>query len=227
MRKIGASLVLLLSMSVARADGGAIEGRVTYAGARTPAPPTPVPKAMAACGKTKAQVALLVGAEHGLANVVVSVPDASGTKPPAKEGRIEQKGCEYLPHVQLVTVGAPLTVVNDDPLLHNVHATRGDVTVANLAMPIQGQSLRAPPGLTSKSGMVKLKCDAGHTWMSALVDVVETPFAAITDASGAFRIAGLPPGQYTLHIEHELLGSSTRSVTVTAGGVVHVDVELK
>jgi hypothetical protein len=228
MRRHGGSigLLLLLSANAVRADGGAVEGRVVYVGSRAAAPPTPVPKAMAACGKSKPQVALLVGEDRGLANVLVSIP-ASGPKPPVKEARVEQRGCEYLPHAQVVIVGTPLTVTNDDPLLHNVHARRGDITLANLAMPIKGQSMKAPPQLTSRPGLVTLKCDAGHTWMSAVVAVVDTPFAAVTDAHGVFRIEGLPPGSYTIKLEHELLGSATQNVTVTAGGVAHVDVELK
>jgi hypothetical protein len=158
---------------------------VLYRGARAPAAATPVPASMSACGKSKTQNALVLGADRALANVMVSVPDVpNAPKPPARDTRVEQKGCEYLPHVQFVPVGSPVLLVNADATLHNVHARRGDNTIVDLAMPLQGQQLKAPPSVTSRPGMVTLKCDAGHTWMSAYMNVVDTPFAAVTDKAG-------------------------------------------
>ena len=37
--------------------------------------------------------------------------------------------------------------------------------------------------------------------------------------AGAFRIDGLPPGTYTLDVEHELLGKSTRPAQAETAGV--------
>jgi hypothetical protein len=50
--------------------------------------------------------------------------------------------------------------------------------------------------------------------MAAHVGVLPHPFFAVSDATGAFRIAGLPPGTYTLEAWHEVLGTRTAEVTV-------------
>jgi hypothetical protein len=222
--------IVFFAAGAARADGtGTVEGRIRYLGARKPAPPATVPPAMqAACGKTRPLDTLVVGAEGGLANAVVSIARVPGAqRPPAGHATVDQKACLYAPHVQAVPAGSSLTILNSDPTLHNVHARRGALTLVNLAMPIQGQKSSAPPSVLAAPGAVGLRCDAGHAWMSAWIHVFDHPYYAVTDAAGAFRITGLPPGTYELHVEHETLGATTHSVTVAAGAPARADVDLQ
>ena len=65
--------------------------------------------------------------------------------------------------------------------------------------------------------MVRFKCDF-HGWMAAYVGVMSHPFFAVTDASGAFDLTGLPPGTYTLEAWHETFGTRTQEITIPAGG---------
>jgi plastocyanin len=210
-------------------SGGVVEGHVRYTGKRPSKAPVAVPKSFQSiCGSTKTMPDLLAAADKGLANVVVSIAGVPGAKAAApKDVTINQKSCEYLPHLQAVPVGSKLTVVNSDPVLHNVHATNGSRTLCNMAMPIEGQRSSAPPQVLAKTGRVEFKCDAGHTWMSAYVFVFDHPFYAVSDASGAFRISGLPPGTYDVQIEHELLGTKMRKVTVPATGAAKLEITLE
>ena len=48
----------------------------------------------------------------------------------------------------------------------------------------------------------------------AIVNVVDTPFFAVSDGDGHFEIKGLPAGTYTLAAVHEKLGEQTMTVTV-------------
>jgi len=48
------------------------------------------------------------------------------------------------------------------------------------------------------------------------VNVVKSPFFAVTDKSGKYEIKGLPPGDYTLEFVHEKLGPP-QDVKVTVG----------
>src|SRR4029078_3993142 len=128
----------------------------------------------------------------------VSVSDArfAGTPPPVAGASLDQRRCRYLPHVQALTVGTPLAVMNNDAILHNVHGnavkTEGPtLTVFKLALPIKGQKL---PVTMTKPGLVKLQCDAGHTWMNAWIYVFDHPHYAVTDESGAFALADVPAG---------------------------------
>ena len=113
-----------------------------------------------------------------------------------------------------------------------MHARRGEITIANLAMPIQGQVVKAPPSLTAKPGMVSFKCDAGHTWMSAYVYVFDHPYFAVTDGEGKFTIKDVPAGKYELEVWHEPIGEKLAPVTrtipidVTDGKPTAADVRL-
>jgi hypothetical protein len=41
---------------------------------------------------------------------------------------------------------------------------------------------------------------------------------AVTDERGAFELAGLPPGSYTLEAWHPTLGTRTLDVKIASGG---------
>jgi plastocyanin len=209
-------------------DGGTVKGTVTFGG-KAPAPkPITVSKDTDACGKEVKDESLVVGKTNGLANAVVYLSDIkSGAKAEKQSPTLDQKACAYAPHVQATTLGSPLLILNSDPVLHNVHAY-GDsgkgASAFNLAMPIQGQKLTKT---LSKPGAFSLKCDAGHTWMSAFVHVFEHPYFAVTKDDGAFSLGNVPPGTYTLVVWHEKLGEVKQSVTVTASGISTSAVELK
>jgi hypothetical protein len=64
--------------------------------------------------------------------------------------------------------------------------------------------------------IVKVSCDA-HPWMTGWIVVTDHPYVAVTDERGAFRLAGVPPGSYTLSLWHETLGEQRQEVTVRAG----------
>ena len=43
--------------------------------------------------------------------------------------------------------------------------------------------------------MIPVKCNQ-HPWMKMYVNVVKSPFYAVTGPDGKFEIKGLPPGEY-------------------------------
>jgi plastocyanin len=142
---------------------------------------------------------------------------------------IDQVGCMYRPHVQAVTVGSELTLLNSDRVLHNVHGNLGSVTVFNLAMPIKGQKL---PTKLTRPGLVRLQCDAGHSWMTAWIHVFRERTFAVTDERGHFSIADVAPGEYTIEYWHEPLDGKGDGITSTARVVVgakpvHADARIK
>jgi len=57
--------------------------------------------------------------------------------------------------------------------------------------------------------MLPVKCNQ-HPWMKMYINVVKSPFYAVTDKSGKYEIKGLPPGDYTIAFVHEKLGEQTR-----------------
>jgi hypothetical protein len=232
-RLVASSLFTFVLAGPALANPGSIQGTVKVVQpCPTPAARLPVVKDSSVCGKDAPNETVLVDKSGGLANVVVFVRDAkvAGKPAPMANAALDQKGCRYFPHVQALTVGTPLTLMNNDAILHNVHANETGMTVFNVAMPIKGQKLPIP---MRKPGLMKLQCDAGHTWMNGYIYVFEHPYFAVTDDKGAFTIKDVPPGEYTVELWHEAadgVGAGVRTtskVKVTDGAPAKVDLSIK
>lgn len=207
-------LAVLLLPAAARANGS-VTGQVKLNGTAPALPAYKVTKDLSVCGADKPNEAVVASKTGALANVVVSLRAAKPATlpPPTANAAVDQQGCQYRPHVQAVTVGTPLALVNSDAVLHNVHGSAGGVQVFNMAMPIKNQ--RVPTKLT-RPGLVRLQCDAGHTWMGAWIYVFEHPWFAVTGADGTFEIKNVPPGHYTVEYWHEPTDGKGPGVTTTA-----------
>lgn len=202
---------------------GKVSGKVTLSGLPPKLAPLPVTRDIKTCGSSKPDESLEVGQGGGVKNAVLWIVD--GPKPAkADEVKVtlDQKQCEFTPHVLALPAGATLSIVNGDKLFHNVHAREGDRTVFNYAMPVPNYLIPKP---LKEPGLLRVTCDV-HPWMRAWVDVLPTSAFAVTDDAGAFAIAGVPPGKYTLRLWHERLGEKDQQVQVTAGGTSTVDVQL-
>ncbi len=140
---------------------------------------------------------------------------------PAEAVVMDQKGCRYTPHVFGVQVNQPVTIVNSDGTLHNVHAQLKNSKEFNLGMPIQGMKMTKK--FPQPEVMAHFKCDV-HPWMSAYAGVLDHPFFAVTGEDGSFEIKGLPAGQYTLEVWQEKLGTQTAAVDVPVSGEVTAEV---
>jgi hypothetical protein len=231
MRTTAVTLGLSLLASTAFATGS-IQGTVKVASPCPHPPPHAVVKDASVCGKDAPNESVLVDKKGSLQNVVVFVKDAkfNGKPVPVEHAALDQKGCRYFPHVQALTVGTPLSLMNNDAILHNVHANDTGMTVFNVAMPIKGQKLPIP---MRKPGLMKLQCDAGHTWMNGWIYVFEHPYFAVTDESGAFTIKDVPPGEYTVELWHEPADGqgpgvrTTTKVKVNEGAPAKLELTMK
>jgi plastocyanin len=197
------------------ATAGAVTGRVTFSGQA----PAPTPISMASdprCPGGATAQPVLVGDGGSLQNAFVYVKDGLGNLKfpvPATPVVLDQKGCQYTPHVFGVQVGQPVEILNSDMTLHNIHAWPMVNQEFNVGQALQG--LRETHVFSTKEVMVPFKCDV-HKWMNAYVGVLDHPFYSVTGADGAFSLQGLPPGTYTIEVWHETLGTQTQSVTIAA-----------
>jgi plastocyanin len=204
-------------------NGGTIAGHVQVTGEIPTLPPQPVFKEQEVCGKTMPDERLLVGKGGSLRNAVVYLEDVKAGKPVARDQavKLENAKCAFVPHVLTATVGQMLEIHNDDPFLHDAHALLGSQTLFNVAVP-KGRTVRKP---LAYAGLVHINCNA-HTWMHAYLYVANDPYHVVTDSDGAFQLTDVPPGTYTLHVWHEMLGSADRKVTVAAGKTATVNFAL-
>lgn len=222
----------LLLVPAAAAAHGSVAGLVKLGGAPPALPALKVTKDASVCGADRPNESVVVSKAGALANVVVSLraPKPATPPPPTASAAVDQRGCRYEPHVQAVTAGTPLALVNSDAVLHNVHGSAGPVQVFNVAMPIRNQRV---PAKLARPGLVRLQCDAGHTWMGAWIYVFDHPWFAVTGADGKFEIREVPAGHYTVEYWHEPIDPrgpgvvSTAEVDVKDGAPARADAVLK
>lgn len=200
---------------------GSITGRISFTG-QAPKPELLRMGKDAACvagsGPNPQSDAVLIDADGGLKNVFVYVKatfDDYTFDAPVEAVTMDQKGCVYAPRVFGVRVGQPIEIVNSDETVHNVHALPMQNQEFNESQPRLG--MRTTKVFTVPETMVRFKCDF-HGWMTAHVGVMAHPFFAVTDASGAFELRGLPPGTYTIEAWHETFGTQTQEVVIAPSG---------
>ncbi len=221
--------------SVAVQGGGAITGRTIF---RKPLPENaverfPVSGKWPGCGTGIREVVHVDVKDGALRGCFVLLDDIREGKPwPSSTAPVlvNQKRCRFLPPLQIVRNGTPVTVRNSDPdVLHNVNIKENielssDRAVSkmlfNFAQPVPGdlkKVLKAPD-----SPFLTVGCDI-HNWMVAYMLAPEHPYAAIVDQHGNFLIDDVPPGTYSLTAWHPRLGKRKATVTVPAGGVAKVE----
>ena len=207
--------------------GGRITGTIQVSGAVPSLPAREVDRDHEVCGgDDREALELIVAEEGGLANAMVLLLGITeGKRMPEPEGgwRIIQSGCDYSPHVQVVPTNVEFSIVNSDPILHNIHSYLNDETEFNIAQPVQNQ---INTHTFTTAGFIYTECDV-HSWMQAHIVAVDNPYFAITDDTGRFLIDGVPPGTYTARIWHEFLGERTAEVTVSPGTDATLDQDLR
>ena len=224
-----AFVLLHSSNSVSAASAGQVTGTVKLDGTAPHQRPIDMSKdpSCAAAHKDKpiTTETVVAGANGGLANVVVYVSQGlTGNEPPSSQpAQLEQKGCQYLPHVVAVDVGQHMKIVNNDQALHNIHPQPTKNSSWNKSQTPGGPPLDVT--WANEEIPVPVKCNV-HPWMQAYIVVVKGPYG-VTDNSGSFKLDSLPPGAYTLTAWQETYGTQTQNVTVAAGKPTNVSFTFK
>ncbi len=189
---------------------GAVEGRVAL-------------PAAAAVPEPSSRYELIV--EPGL--VRTDPPRAvvylEGSFPPdvaAPVARIVQRDLAFIPGLLPVRVGTRVEFPNEDKTYHNVFSFSrpkrfdlGRYRADEAATPFQ---------IFDQAGLVTLRCDI-HEHMRAAVLVLDTPFFAVTDAEGRFRLEGAPAGRFILKAWIDSRTTRALPVEITAGQTLRVD----
>jgi plastocyanin len=157
------------------------------------------------------------GGPSGPGGAVIWLKRIGGETPrpaPARGKVITQRNKTFIPHVLVVPVGSKVSFRNDDPIFHNVFS---------LSKPNDFDTGLYKQGATyqqtfKRAGVVQVLCNI-HSSMLGIVVVVDTPYYAQADNSGAFTIKGVPPGDYELKAWHEAASKPVEQrISVGPGG---------
>ena len=107
---------------------------------------------------------------------------------------LDQRNLTFSPHVLAVRVGTTVEFPNRDRVFHNVFSFH-DGKRFDLGMYPVGTVRHVTFG---KPGLSRIFCNI-HPNMAAYVMAVDSGYFAVSDASGRFVIAAVPPGTYTYH----------------------------
>jgi plastocyanin len=191
---------------------------------------------LALAGKIKGNVK--VKGLRSPANVLVYLTKApSGSTDLSKTNFVmDQRNLEFRPHVLPVLVGSTVQFPNNDKVDHNIFSM-SRTKKFNLGSYKPGDSKAV---LFDKPGIVELRCDV-HAEMAAYILVMKNPYFAVTDKKGNFQIpdenylqqAGLEDlkdlatGKYFIKSWHEKLKTQKKTIAISEGGDVTVQLDLK
>lgn len=137
---------------------------------------------------------------------------------PTKE--VAQKNLTFIPALLAVQVGTRVEFPNLDDTYHSVFsyspAKRFDLgRYRPDEKPVPSQILDQP-------GLVTLRCDI-HEHMRGLILVLNTPFFAMTEPDGRFKLSGLPSGHYIAKAWIDSKTTREHEVDLKAGNTSHLD----
>jgi plastocyanin len=143
--------------------------------------------------------------------------------PPTAQVTMDQKGLMFQPHIVVVQQGTTVEFLNSDSVAHNVFwiSVGGNKKLGhNLGTWPKGEKR---PFKFDNPGAVPLLCNV-HPEMAGYVVVSPTPYFALSDKSGEFKIENIPDGSYTVTAWHE--GAKNQSKPVTVAGDSKADFTL-
>lgn len=244
---------------IAVTDGGTVTGRITLSG-KVPKPKgynlTIMPDPFY-CGRIsdgqgwRILQPFQVGPAGEFREVVVYLEGVNKGKPFDKGGvpQIEAKDCLFIPFTTVVRDDQSVTVVNMDPVMHDLQAYEtshlGPRVLFNVPLPMNPQHPRnlkerseaamyhkhmagAPSkqlvNLSKGRRIFVMQCGF-HAYMESWGLAVANPYFAKTDEQGRFTMTNVPPGTYKLVVWHPYIRTSIeQTVTIGPKGAVEANI---
>jgi plastocyanin len=136
---------------------------------------------------------------------------------PTEKPVIDQKGLKFQPNLVAVQQGTTVEFLNSDTVAHNAFwiSVGGNKKLGhNLGTWPQGEKKAFK---FDNAGAVPLLCNV-HPEMSAYIIVAPTPYFAVTDQSGSYKIENVPDGSYTVTAWHEGAKKQSKPLAVSGEG---------
>jgi plastocyanin len=161
-------------------------------------------------------------ADHGDVVVFLEPSRAAAPTPLPRNPTISQRGRRFDPSVLVLTTGTTVVFPNDDVVFHNVFS-RSRAAAFDLGTYGRGHERHHT---FAQPGLVKVHCNI-HPDMASHVLVLDTPLSAVTAPDGAWTIADVPDGDYTLRLWHALADEQRLAITVAGGQLRNVSLAVR
>jgi plastocyanin len=154
------------------------------------------------------------GVRHDGPGVVILIPDRGArAAPPPVRRVVEQRDGAFAPRLLAVPVGSTVAFPNFDSAFHNVFSL-SKIQPFDLGMYGRGAQREV---VFDTPGVVRVGCSM-HPEESAYIVVVDAPYHALVGDGGAFELAGVRPGAYTMRAWTDRSGEPTETrVQIEAG----------
>jgi hypothetical protein len=195
-----------------------------------------------------------VGPAGQFRDVVVYLEGIEKGKPFEEGGvpQIEAKDCQFLPFTTVVRDDQSVTVVNMDPVMHDIQAYEtsqlGARVLFNVPLPMNPEHPRdfkdrseaalyhkhmaGPPmkqlvNLSKGRHIFVMQCGF-HAYMESWGVAVRNPYFAKTDEQGRFVMTDVPPGTYKLVVWHPYIRTVVeQTVTIEPNGTAETTIAVQ
>ncbi|MDP6430138.1 MAG: plastocyanin/azurin family copper-binding protein [Rhodospirillales bacterium] len=160
-----------------------------------------------------------------LKNLVVYLEPADAkTAAAVKHQRVTQKGRRFNPRISVIVAGGNVTYVNDEDqeIDHNVYSL-SKTRKFDIGLASKGSKHTVE---FTKPGVVKYYCSV-HKNMDGIVVVVPSPYFAVLDKPGEFKLDGVPAGAWRLSAAITHRRYKAKPVALSITGEQPASVELR
>jgi hypothetical protein len=158
-------------------------------------------------------------------DVVVAVVGVEQGKPFDYTPTLTLEDCRMAPFVTAVRNGHPLSIVNKDPVVHDVqgYTSNDPNTFMMFNKPMLPESTVSKE-IRLRNGHFIFRTQCGvHDFMQSWGMAVGNPYFAVTGPDGRFTITDLPPGTYDVVAWHPQMKLKSQRVTVAANATAPLE----
>ncbi len=171
----------------------------------------------------------IVGENNGLKDVIITIEHVDAGKPFSDETKksipIKSENCKFFPDVNVIQQGGAFTVDNKDSVMHNSQVYQSERGKILVNIPIPAEEISDGTVQFQKDYKIFQMICGMHEFMQTWGFRIQNPYHFQTAENGAFKIDGIPPGDYVVNAWHYLMKMQSKKVHISENSAVDLDFE--